>query len=93
MPDPIRDLLESLGTERGMHVITDVERQEGIWRSIWRNPAMLLWSVIWVGFVHFGYHYALDGIIGSGLAALVWRMTAPLAVAAPAQAKPRLAAA
>lgn len=63
------------------------------WRSMWRIPAFILWTVIWVGSVHLGYHYALDGIVSSAMAVWIWRLTAPMAVAAPVQTQPRLAAA
>ena len=63
------------------------------WRSIWRLPACLLWLVIWVGSVHFGYHYALDGVLGSALAWLCWRATEPAANVRQQPTSPELATA
>jgi hypothetical protein len=63
------------------------------WHSIWRIPACLLWFTIWVGSVHFGYHYALDGIIGSGLALLCWHVMVPAELAVRQPRAPELAAA
>jgi hypothetical protein len=64
------------------------------WRSWWRVPAIALWLVIWIGSIHFGYHYALDGVIAAGLTLICWRMTAPREASAMIQlGKPGLAAA
>lgn len=42
-------------------------------RTQWRWPALIFTAVIWLGSVHFGYHYATDGLIAIPLAILCWR--------------------
>jgi hypothetical protein len=40
----------------------------------WFVPAALFWIVIFVGSVHFGYHYAVDGLIAAAIAIPCWLM-------------------
>lgn len=48
-------------------------------KSWWRIPALILWAVIWIGSIHFGFHYAWDGIIAAVLTVACWYVTAPAA--------------
>ena len=64
------------------------------WHSRWwRMAACVLWVLVWVASVHFGYHYALDGLVALPLTWLCWRVTAPLTGRDTADAHPALAAA
>lgn len=55
-------------------------------KSWWRWPALTLWAVIWVSSIHFGYHYAWDGIIAAVLTVGCWYATAPRPAAAESPA-------
>lgn len=41
----------------------------------WRYASVLFWLATFVGSVHFGYHYALDGVVGAIFAAFCWLLT------------------
>ena len=60
-----------------MHVATAALFACVCWRSRLRWPAVIFWLTIWVSSVHFGFHYAVDGALGSLVAGLAWRATAP----------------
>ena len=41
----------------------------------WTLAALLFWFATYIGSVHFGYHYALDGLVGAIFAILCWLLT------------------
>lgn len=43
------------------------------WRTRWIVPAMLFWTVIFIGSGYFGYHYWVDGIVAAVVAYGCWR--------------------
>lgn len=60
-----------------MHVATAALYICVAWRTRFRWAAVAFWMMIWVASVHFGYHYAVDGLAGSLIAWLAWLATAP----------------
>lgn len=42
-------------------------------RTLWLVPALLFWIAIFIGSGYFGYHYWIDGIVGSLVAWLCWK--------------------
>ena len=60
-----------------MHVATAALYVCVAWGSRWQWPTLAFWAVIWVSSVHFGYHYATDGLGGSLIAWLAWKAAAP----------------
>jgi hypothetical protein len=57
-----------------MHVATAALYVCLAWGTKWRNPALMFWAIIWIASVHFGYHYASDGLVGSLIAWLSWKL-------------------
>lgn len=61
-------------------------------KTAWRWPALVLTAIIWVGTVHFGYHYAVDGMVAIPLTIICWRLThREQPVASPERAAPQFA--
>lgn len=60
-----------------MHVAMSVLMACGGWR-LGRKPGWLLTVfalLIWIGSVHLGWHYALDGVVALGLTLAIWKLS------------------
>jgi membrane-associated phospholipid phosphatase len=44
-------------------------------RSLLLAPALLFWALVMIASVHFGYHYLIDGITATLIAAACWRVS------------------
>jgi hypothetical protein len=47
-----------------------------------RNFGRIMWVyalVIWIGSIHLGWHYAIDGLVSGGLTVLIWKQAGRLA--------------
>jgi membrane-associated phospholipid phosphatase len=42
-------------------------------RTRWSIPAIVFGLLTFIGSIHFGYHYAIDGFVGMAVAQLCWR--------------------
>jgi hypothetical protein len=45
-------------------------------RTRWLWPAFIFWFLTFFGSVHFGYHYAVDGLAAAAIAVLCWKASA-----------------
>jgi membrane-associated phospholipid phosphatase len=60
-----------------MHVAMSVLMACGGWQ-LGRKPGWLLTIfavLIWIGSVHLGWHYALDGVVALGLTLAIWKFS------------------
>lgn len=55
-----------------VHVAASTILLIAAWRTSWWWPALIFFATIFVGSVHFGYHYAVDGLFGAAVAVLSW---------------------
>jgi membrane-associated phospholipid phosphatase len=47
-------------------------------RTIWFYPCILFWLIIFIASAYFGYHYWVDGIVGTIIAWLCWAASSKL---------------
>lgn len=50
--------------------------------QIHRNLGRVMWvyaAIIWIGSIHLGWHYAIDGLVSGGLTILIWKQAGRLA--------------
>jgi membrane-associated phospholipid phosphatase len=61
-----------------MHIAAAILYLLAARRTFWFIPACLFAVIIFVGSIHSGYHYAVDGIVAAAIACACWRASGVL---------------
>lgn len=61
-----------------MHIATVTIYVMAARRTLWMIPALVLWISIFIGSAYFGFHYWIDGIVGSIVSVCCWQAAAAI---------------
>lgn len=77
----VAELGHGISAMPSMHIALSVLTLLFFWRSglVARIGTILFVTVIFLGSIHLGWHYAIDGYVAAAMAVIIWKATAHLA--------------